>query len=654
MAETKTLSYPASEINNLLAKVKSSATVNLSVVSEVTGEGDSLINATAARKLEVKLVAAIQELAAQCYEADFYVGDLISGGRFVCDKSKLITAIAFEKIVLIPFSSRGDSGYAVASVYVGSSITITFVYDRFFFRVVTSSDIDYIEAEDIFKYDLYKLPNEITSIVESVTNAQDIINANAKKLEHVLTEKSGVAGIVGGQIAVIADVGIDQLQGLIDDVTSSGLGKRAITKMLARVVELENTATTLDSSISQTNSDLARLSLYTDATYAKKSDIETQFPDEWYGIERVNSSLNPKWTRIGNSTLHETLPIQSQMRGCILDDDGNVVKYLPNTMWSEEDTNGSLGQVMVEIPEFYIRHETDGVMIRTKMSLLPLEGFEKVPKLYISAYEASKQSDAHMMQSVSGSANLLFGPALALRNMARARATGFKWNIYTYDAHKTLVWLYLVEYANNNVQDEFAPKLPLDFTSGGLGRGITNVPSGLSGKYWQTGIVATGTTNGYGNGSGQIAFNFTYADKSYTNYATRYRGIENPFGHVQKLLDGVYIANGRAYIQHSPLLYGDSNLTANENIAMATGKSYISQIPNIGGNIIPIEMRGGASTTHYCDICEHMNNFTEDLYGRVAVGGNSIDGDGAGLFTMRTGPFPALGAATRLCYITEI
>ena len=53
-----------------------------------------------------------------------------------------------------------------------------------------------------------------------------------------------------------------------------------------------------------------------------------------YGIEYDVTVSSPDVTRIGNMALHKSLPIQSRMRGCLLDDDGNVVEYLNPTDWT--------------------------------------------------------------------------------------------------------------------------------------------------------------------------------------------------------------------------------------------------------------------------------------------------------------------------------
>lgn len=99
-------------------------------------------------------------------------------------------------------------------------------------------------------------------------------------------------------------------------------------------------------------------------------------PDEllsslWYGVEwDVTVSATAK-TRIGNSELHRSLPIQNMMRGCLLNDNGDVVEYLPETSWVGATLDGSRGQVMVELPEHYRSFEEEGTIRRCLLSLYP-------------------------------------------------------------------------------------------------------------------------------------------------------------------------------------------------------------------------------------------------------------------------------------------
>ena len=68
------------------------------------------------------------------------------------------------------------------------------------------------------------------------------------------------------------------------------------------------------------------------------------------------------------------------MRGCLLDDDGNVVEYLPENDWTTATRDGSKGQVMVEVPDHYRKFVTEGTKYRALISEYPLKGFHKVNK----------------------------------------------------------------------------------------------------------------------------------------------------------------------------------------------------------------------------------------------------------------------------------
>ena len=56
------------------------------------------------------------------------------------------------------------------------------------------------------------------------------------------------------------------------------------------------------------------------------------FPyDQYYGIEYDVTVSNPDCTRIGKMELHKTLPCQSTMRRCLLNDDGSENYFLGDT-----------------------------------------------------------------------------------------------------------------------------------------------------------------------------------------------------------------------------------------------------------------------------------------------------------------------------------
>lgn len=102
--------------------------------------------------------------------------------------------------------------------------------------------------------------------------------------------------------------------------------------------------------------------------------------DLYYGIEFNTTTSSPDCTRIGNMNLHRSLPIHNRMRGCLLDDNGNVIEYLNQHDWTINTRDGSRGQVMVQLPEYYRKFETDGDVRRVKVSEYPLPGYHLVKK----------------------------------------------------------------------------------------------------------------------------------------------------------------------------------------------------------------------------------------------------------------------------------
>ena len=114
-----------------------------------------------------------------------------------------------------------------------------------------------------------------------------------------------------------------------------------------------------------------------------------------------------------------------------------------------------------------------------------------------------------------------------------------------YNAYITLAWLYYIEYGNLNCQLAFnAQKDSNGYAQGGLGNGVTTWDgtkwNNFSGYYP---IIPCGTSDELGNASGEVAYTLEKAEGESSKVFTvpRYRGIENPFGHVWKWTDGVNI-----------------------------------------------------------------------------------------------------------------
>lgn len=412
-----------------------------------------------------------------------------------------------------------------------------------------------------------------------------------------------------------------------------------------------------------------------------------------YGIERDYTNSSPKCIRIGNLDLHRSLPIQSKMRGCLLDDDGNVVEYLPENDWTTAIRDGSKGQVMVEIPMHYRKFETKSTKHIVRLSEYPLSGYHKVPKMYVSAYEASIEWSSGKLCSVvnydadyrGGSNNVewdetyrsLLGRPITKMNRTEFRSAARKrnpsntsWNCYLYHVHKAIFWLYTVEYADLNSQLSYTSELTSQgFRQGGLGIGVSNFSLWNEFNSYLP-LVPCGHTDTLGNNTGIVDYTIYNKDnlKLNTLNVPRYRGIENPFGHIWKITDGINICisptdvNGgdnllKVFVCENPSKMNDTNYNGYKYVGNGTcSDGYVKEIIfGEEGEIIP-SLVGGSSTQYFCDY--HVTIISpeiEKLY-CIILGGNAMQGEYDGLIYSRMNVLPSgihSAFGSRLCFIPQ-
>lgn len=281
-------------------------------------------------------------------------------------------------------------------------------------------------------------------------------------------------------------------------------------------------------------------------------EIEPPVASGWYGVEVDESNTDPAAavTRIASDmTLHASLPIQSGMRRCVVNASGvNYYLDAADSTLKADGTpavlDGTDGDVMVEIPEHWVLVTKEGTTLTVKLAMAEgeLEGAQRVPLHYISAYQATV--DNSVLTSVSGSGatgNLNIGE---FRDAANAKNTNgvSGWSQMTYDYAVDLYWLFLVEYANRNSQAAVNNSLtPEGYRQGGLGMGCTYVDSI---EDWPA--VTNGVSNSLGNNSGEIS-GVTPLSGSGTATVNSYRGIENPFGNLFTFYDGIVNIYGNIY-----------------------------------------------------------------------------------------------------------
>ena len=408
-----------------------------------------------------------------------------------------------------------------------------------------------------------------------------------------------------------------------------------------------------------------------DSTNIEINDIPNAESFYSYGVSWQTGSLNATLARIGNLDLHRSLPIQNKMRGCTLADNGTVNHYFKDDWSANEDgtpikKDGSDGMVMIEIPEFYVKCQSKNGIDSMSISEYALDGYTLVKKQYVSAYEATidrtNTSTLKLASVVNTTANFRGGnndatkdeaentqlgmPVTAtsianFRKYARNRATGTKWNMLDFFATNTIWLLYSIEYANWNSQLAFNENLSNDgFKQGGLGGGVINVNS----SDWNTfnsyyPIVPCGTSDALGNKTGEVEYTLPSTfkpDNVVKVKVPRYRGIENPFGHIWKNVDGVIFdiksdADGGTstiYLAKTEADYGNT---------VTEGFSELGQLPRKSGAIsdtylgtfIPSEVTGASSTTGRCDNFE--TNIDNSSLRTLLYGGGANYGSAAGL-----------------------
>lgn len=415
-------------------------------------------------------------------------------------------------------------------------------------------------------------------------------------------------------------------------------------------------------------------------------DLEERYA---YGVEWDTASSSPDGVRVGNIQLHRELPIQSKMRRCLLDRDGGVKEYLDNELsWGGSYLDYA---VMTEIPEHWYKLYFNGTKFRMMLSEIPLPGYKHVDKFYISTHEARMYRTDNLLCSAAGASKLsdpnsinfrggdntaewddtyrsLLG--LPVTNLTRdqfrqaARKRGSGWEMYTYNAHKTLFWLFAVEYATLDSQKPFnAQKDANGFAQGGLGPGPTQMTDWTNFNNANP-LIPCGYTNEFGNGSGEKAYVVKNASGGThaTLMANRYRGIENPFGHIWKYTDGanIQVTTGDTglsilWTTDDPSNFSDTSYTGYNkkgNICRTNGYAK-KMLLGEDGDIVATEI-GGSSSTYWCDY--YYTYTSANRMQVVLVGGCADGGSYAGLANVGTLDAPSAtyrDVGSRLCFFPK-
>lgn len=184
-----------------------------------------------------------------------------------------------------------------------------------------------------------------------------------------------------------------------------------ISNLITEIAELKGKEDEIDADT------LIKASAWLSEEKARENYLRSKYEEsgesgKWYGVEWKEEDDPENVIAInseGDDNLHELLPIQNKMRRCV-SKNGIVQYYLnpDNSELKEDGTKANLdgtdGDVMVEIPEYFYRCEeevTDGVKtVRIKISEQGLPGFKFMRRRYTSAYIATLDRTSNKLVSV--------------------------------------------------------------------------------------------------------------------------------------------------------------------------------------------------------------------------------------------------------------
>ena len=428
----------------------------------------------------------------------------------------------------------------------------------------------------------------------------------------------------------------------------------------------------------------------TDNTYTITNDIFStlQYENQWLRIIVNKDSLLDRYTAckiisIDTSTKTATIipedisgNIPGEMTINTLAIHGNTLVAGTYDVELGAVLNGYDGEVMVLVPEFWIKSWDTDTRREVRISPSKIDDtWEHQPKLLVGAYHDTVLNtvpenmgylstlEVNSAISVANSATYCRGGNNDATNDADedvfrrhlgkcrtniSRATFREYTrkagkeIMSYRQYKNIMyWLYVIEYANFNSQAEYNSELTTEgFHQGGLGNGITNVTNWGSYNNFNP-ICTNGYTNNFGNGTG-IRFIESLSLEPIDNvYAIRWRGFEDPFGHIWHNVDGIIIdadadnhPNNMNYVYTTddPSKYGDT-LANIANMVLSGLEIHAGGYTkewDLGSTaeIIP-RLMGGNTTQYKCDY--HITGNKDTNLRMLLLGGGADNGAYAGL-----------------------
>ncbi len=284
--------------------------------------------------------------------------------------------------------------------------------------------------------------------------------------------------------------------------------------------------------------------------------------------------------------------------------------------------DGTNGEVMTRFPEFWYKREQKTEVGNTYEYIyiadFEAEGFVKSEQFSLSRYIASGSSSK--LSSASGKNPLGNITPDNFRNYAKALGKG--WGLLDIWSWSVLQILYLVEYADYNIQDK-------------IGQGVVDKPN----------ISNSGGCDSLGMKSGCLGNDGTYS--------VIYRGIEDTYGNMWQFCDGVNINDCQAYVCSNQENYACNVFS--ELYPMLGYKNstisgqYVKKVGYDANNpLIQLPVEGEGSSNTYMTDC-YWCVAAADIGRVVWLGGARTDGAYCGLWHYACGDVYTSASDLRAC-----
>lgn len=365
----------------------------------------------------------------------------------------------------------------------------------------------------------------------------------------------------------IIDIRVDGQSIIVDKVADLSGIYSDVSKLKTDVSEITTTLGEVSNTLTSINEEVSNVSSTVEALSVGKGDAYVQ-------IDTTNASCNVNAQSApfikGRRCLVK--PTESGVSICYLDENNSNLFHDGKT---EAKLDGTMGEFMVDLPEFYYKGVTDGDIYTYNIWQNNVKGAHKSRRVLLGAVEATSVDNV-LHSRVTGNDSTGSLSSVVFHQQANALGAGF--DIVDYDAHCKVAWMFYAKYGNLNSQAI-------------IGRGQNSYNR----------II--GTTASLGNNDGADATNTTIF------------GLENWWGDKYECMGGIYewdnSGKGEIYVfdgfLNSTSINGDpltmglvssaSDYRKLDYTVTANKRGYMSKML-LGeyGDLLPIEFNGSTSS----------------------------------------------------------